>query len=778
MRPITYYQMANLSDEEVKEQFVVRMDEYDQVISEIERDRMTGSIQHYVFVGQRGSGKSTLLRRIQAEVNTSSKLAKRLIAINLSEEQAGIYRLCDLWDRVAQELTLQSVSVEEVSWEVYGNDMTAYAKALYLTIQKALKKHKKKLVLLLDNIDRIFETIKGDQKLFRELLINYKDVRIIGGSTRLSEHHWQYEEPFYEFFSIIRLEALTREELRELLEFWSEFFSEPSLKEFIERHPGRLESIRILSDGMPRTMLNLIELLIHEPDKKGYEYLRQIVDRATPIYQERLGILPPALQKVLLELSFFWDAVKVKELVAAVKMESKTVSAMLKQLVDMQIVEKLKGQGRNHMYRLKERFFNLWLLMTQGGPKQKNQVKWLTAFLETWYDEEGLKVYYKKLIGELAEMDVQKAWPMAKALVHSRYLSLDERDYLISEFSKISGTAHLKMSMPESSNEVFTEALLYAHGKNLEKAIETIESIEQNDFRKNLLLGLLSYQRSDFENALVEFSKAFELGVEIAELGIGVSYLGIGDTTTALAHFKNAVEKGVPLSELLMGRYYNSIHNTSKAGKYFSLFATKFYQAGHLDQIGVDAYIMVIEWWYALDEKSLLPFLDVAAVSGYPSALIDRLYVDYELRQRQLEIQNNDIELPALDYQIGLKDRCILLIMRLWKNEEISVDQTYSILEEAITQRETLMVNWLIKQLLLHYQVDLVRLLYENPKFGNKLMDIARTLFIASDLIESKDPSDEYEGKGYAPELKETTLNLISFIRYSRSKLYRKNESK
>ena len=66
----------------------------------------------------------------------------------------------------------------------------------------------KKIILLLDNIDRIFENIREEASLLREVLLNHKVIRIIGGSTRMSEHFWRYDLPFYQFFRIIRLEAL------------------------------------------------------------------------------------------------------------------------------------------------------------------------------------------------------------------------------------------------------------------------------------------------------------------------------------------------------------------------------------------------------------------------------------------------------------------------------------------------------------------------------------------------------------------------------------------
>ncbi|MDD2529151.1 MAG: AAA family ATPase, partial [Lentimicrobiaceae bacterium] len=197
-RMLYSYQSANLKDDEIIESFVVRKKEFARIISELKRDDMSKAIQHFILVGRRGSGKSTLLRRIEAEVNHDQKLSKKLIVVNLSEEQAGIYRLHDLWDLILRTFHSRNIPTEKVDWVSFSNDQTAYSKKLYASIQQSLNLQKKKLLLLLDNIDRIFENIGEDAHLLRELLTNHKDLRIIGASVRMSEHYWKYDKPFYE----------------------------------------------------------------------------------------------------------------------------------------------------------------------------------------------------------------------------------------------------------------------------------------------------------------------------------------------------------------------------------------------------------------------------------------------------------------------------------------------------------------------------------------------------------------------------------------------------
>lgn len=599
MKNITFFQAANLTDQEVKDQFVARQKELQLLLSEIYNDDMTGSIQHYIIIGQRGSGKSTLLRRIQAEVNTETKLNERLIVVNLSEEQAGIYRLHDLWERVCDELRNKGLEVGEVDWQSYDGNLSEFSRALYSAIQQALKTVDKKLILLLDNIDRILENIKGDDNhLFRELLMNHKDVRIVGGSTRLSEHHWKYDQPFYQFFQIIRLKALSEGEMKELLVFWSRFMDDPRLKNFAEKQTGKLNAVRILSDGMPRTMLHLVELLINKPEEHGYEYLKSIVDKATPIYQERLGTLSPLQQKITMELSFFWDAVKVKELAAASRMESKTVSAVLKQLVDIQIVEKRKGSDKNMLYLLKERFFNLWLIMTQGGPKQKSRVKWLTIFLETWYEPAELKNAYMRFCSDLntGKLQPDQAIVMAKAFVHSSSLTVGDRDALLDNLNSVAERSEeYKELLPKKSREIYDEVVKLTQEQKWDKALSSLGDIEQMDGRKSLLTAILFEKLQRVEEAEDEYLTAIDLGSGMAAYNLARLYHVKNNKEGVEIYLLKAVDLGVVKAHYALATFYYGLRKSSNE----AMEHIRAFEKGQTDKLELDVrmFIILVNVW-------------------------------------------------------------------------------------------------------------------------------------------------------------------------------------
>lgn len=480
---LTQYQSANLSDDQIIDNFVVRTKEFQRVMADIRSTPIGTSPQHYVFVGRRGSGKSTLLRRIQAEVHKDEDLNTRFRVANLSEEQAGIYKLYDLWDYVLRDLKEQGLDVPSVDWQDYQDDLKEYTKTLYSIIQELLEKEAKQLIILIDNIDRLFRSIGPDANLLREQLMNHNHVRIIGGSTIMAEDFWRYDMPFYQFFSIKRLEPLTMKEIGELLEHWATAKNNPEIADFVKRYPGKIQVIRMLTDGTPRTMQLFVDMLIDRQNEQGYEYLRRIIDHATPIYQERLLQLSPQQQKIITELSFFWEATPIEQLVPVCKMKGKDISAQMSQLVKMRIVEKVKGETKNNYYRLEERFFNLWLLMTQGGPKQKREAKYLTVFLEAWYEPEELQQVFEEICSTLKNGQVKPdyAFSMAKALSHSKHIDWAQRDWLLDliteRFPQSNGNQHL----PEKTLLITKQSIKLAIEKGLEAGIKMMNTIEQLD---------------------------------------------------------------------------------------------------------------------------------------------------------------------------------------------------------------------------------------------------------------------------------------------------------
>lgn len=395
---ITTHQVSQLSAREIKKGFIVRKNLLNRTLTKINHTNRTDSIQHTVFVGPRGSGKSSMLNRIKVEYLESD----RFIPIYLPEEQPGLYRLFDVWLAIIDEMMVLGYDIHRPEIDTSQEDFSYLSKTGYKVISEFLQKENKQIILLMDNIDRVFKNIDDDKALLRELLQNHKDLIIIGGSTEMSEDFWDYGDPFYQFFKVVRLEDLSKAEVHDLLIHWSEVNDLPQIKDVLRTNPGKIEAIRQMTGGNPRTMIMFIRLLVDNAHAQGFEYLQDIIDKTTSIYQERLQQLTPQQRKIVVELASIWQPATVEQLVQTCLMSSSIISAQLNKLQKSRIVEALKPKKGKTVYRLKGRMFNLYLIMTQAGALQKKRARYLTDFLEAWYDGEEQNSHNFEKVNDIA----------------------------------------------------------------------------------------------------------------------------------------------------------------------------------------------------------------------------------------------------------------------------------------------------------------------------------------------------------------------------------------
>ncbi|HEY0067789.1 MAG TPA: AAA family ATPase, partial [Flavisolibacter sp.] len=133
-------------------EFVVRTQVYEQIMHDLETSRMEHPEQHYLIVGQRGAGKTTLLNRLKYGVEDSIVLKDWLIPVIFSEEQYNITELANLWENVGQYLDdyhgFEGLA-GEMEKQLGARD---FEEKCYDLLEKYLREHGKKLVLLIDNI--------------------------------------------------------------------------------------------------------------------------------------------------------------------------------------------------------------------------------------------------------------------------------------------------------------------------------------------------------------------------------------------------------------------------------------------------------------------------------------------------------------------------------------------------------------------------------------------------------------------------------------------------
>ena len=390
---VLLYNTQNVDSEVLKAGFSIRKKEYQRIWKDIQ----TGSMQypeiHYLIQGVRGAGKTTLLSRLAYEVAEDENLNKWLIPILLNEEEYGILSLFTFWLRIAEKLAEQDSGLYTELFEQVSN-LDDSAEVAWDLIQNNLDENKQKIIVFVDNLGELFKDFDDiEHAQLREVLSLHPQIRLIGGSSQLLEAHFDGAAPFYQFFKLVNLKPINEIEMHELLRSLAKQTSEEAvntIEEIIIEHPERIEAVRRLTDGVPRTIVLLFQIIMEGAKESSYAYLEETIDKTTPLYKHRMDDLSRQQKAIVHVIAMNWDAMSTKEIAEQTRLPSKTVSAQLVKLQQQWIVDKIETNTKNHLYIIKERFFNIWYLMRYGNQKDKQRVLWLTRFLESWCDEREL----------------------------------------------------------------------------------------------------------------------------------------------------------------------------------------------------------------------------------------------------------------------------------------------------------------------------------------------------------------------------------------------------
>lgn len=386
-------------------EFVVRTNFLEEVMHDLETSSMKTPEQHYLLVGQRGSGKTTLLNRIKYAVEDSGNLNSWLIPVIFSEEQYNMSELANLWESVGQVLE-DYHGFEDIAVKIDKEVASAnFEESAYEILEAELKKKGKKLLLLIDNIGDFLKKLDDKEiRRLREILQSRPYLRIIAGSPFYLESLLDYKQPFFEFFKVLRLDGLSKVETESLLRKLGEVYeAQDKINFIIEKTPERVETLRILTGGVPRTIALMFRIFIENEHNNSINDLEKILDAVTPLYKHRMDDLPTQQQKIVDAVAKHWDPITVKELKGRVRMESKIVSAQLRQMEKDQVIEKRESGSKNHYYLLRERFFNIWYLMRYGRKFDRQRVIWLVRFLESWCSNSDIEQRVLSFIEEIKE---------------------------------------------------------------------------------------------------------------------------------------------------------------------------------------------------------------------------------------------------------------------------------------------------------------------------------------------------------------------------------------
>jgi tetratricopeptide (TPR) repeat protein len=400
---LSLYNIGRMSQEQVIAAFAARRQQFDRIVADLAAEKPKSRAQHHLIVGQRGMGKTMLLARIAAELRTDSELSTRFIPLVFAEEQYAVDRLSKFWlnclDSLAdaRELAGDTKGVGEIDETVARltsaetravKDDQPFADEVYEAFAEAAKGSGQRPVLLVDNLQLVFERLdNGQQHSLRELLMRPGSPILVGASPSPPPQSQDYGAAFYDHFKVYYLRPLDETEMRSLLVHLADVAKRDDVRQRVLKHPARLTVLRQLTGGNPRTTLTLFFLYAEDFAPSVFGDLEGLLDRVTPLYKARFEELTPQQQVVASAIANHWDPVTAAVLAATTGLPSGTISSQIDRLEKTGFIERTELFGETRTgYQLAERFFNIWFLMRSASRRQRREVEFLTRFLESFYE--------------------------------------------------------------------------------------------------------------------------------------------------------------------------------------------------------------------------------------------------------------------------------------------------------------------------------------------------------------------------------------------------------
>ncbi|MDJ0840405.1 MAG: HEAT repeat domain-containing protein, partial [Acidobacteriota bacterium] len=402
-----YFRPQETHPEDLNRILVARDDFLDEYLQGLTQSDEANPFQHYLLIGPRGIGKSTLLEVVRYRIEHDPILNRRWEVILLPEENYRITTLADLWlevlDALAEKHGDRAIAEAYERLRFADNDTTCSE-----SLEMIRSLHEQKgfsLLLLLENLDRLLDKRlpADDIKLWRKTLTEEPWLLTLCSSCTYPAGITNPKKPFLDFFNTYPLEELTLAQQETMLRNLAELRGEGAFEEKLQQFQSRLHALHYFTGGNPRLTVVLYELIVNYNVADTTAELKKLLDRMTPLYQERMNDLPAQEAKLLESLALLPEGESPKELGALARVSEGSVRKLLSRLEEAGYVQRRDTGGRKNAYIIPERFFRIWLRMSRSRAA-RGQIFYLFEFFKNWYaTEQERDAVYTELLDEFRE---------------------------------------------------------------------------------------------------------------------------------------------------------------------------------------------------------------------------------------------------------------------------------------------------------------------------------------------------------------------------------------
>ncbi len=537
LRGVAIYNPALLNRRELKDLFIARKPLLNRLLSDIKKETQDGPLMHHLIVGARGMGKTTLLRMLGFAIEDDAELSRDWLPLPFPEEQYNIGRLSHLWMNCLDALgdvletrgqTSEAMALDSEVAALHGKDEDQLARRALAMLSQKADAMEKRLVLLIDNLDIVFNRLKNDHWAIREALSSAPNLLLVGASSQAIEAAYKYDQAFYDFFQIHELKGLTREEMESVLLHLAEIGKTPHVAALVKNEPSRPRTLHVLTGGNPRTIVLLYNVLAIGDKGDVRTDLERLLDMSTPLYKARFEELSIQAQRIVDALAIAWDPLRAGDLTGRLQMPVNAVSAQLNRLVHQGVVEKVKFHpGKKAGFQIAERFFNIWYLM-RASRRLRRKLIWLVEFLKLLYSHDDLK--NRALKQKAVEVDPENCFSLNNI---AWFLYIREGDLVLAE-EHARKAANLN---PENFNVLHTLAMILLAKDNWPEAEELIKKICQKSSSELI---------EEIWEDIIDFFKQSVAAGYIKEAASLVESMGKQEEWRPLLEALKAIREGTP----------------------------------------------------------------------------------------------------------------------------------------------------------------------------------------------------------------------------------------
>lgn len=528
-------QMFNPDEDDystLKEVVVEREDDMHSILGRLESSSVTGTSRSFVVLGPRGAGKTHFLLLLYYEIKHRDNLKNKYISLKFSEEEYSIDSLAFFFIRILEELKTECRSRKEQKRIAKFSEKISNLRNKDLVnevdsfLNELFQEKKIKIVLFADNLNDILKNISTDNtglKHLRSILQSKDYLLIIGSAPTFFRQIKDHNEPFYNFFEIIRLSPLTADGIENLFKKLATMEKNQNIIDDMESLKPRIKTIVHFSGGMPRLVRMLYYVIANSEITDVGDSLRKLLDELTPYYQARMKNLSPQQQKIIDTMASLEGPSTPTEIARAGRMERPTVNAQIKKLVEGGFIHLIQQKKRKwRRYDITERMFRIWREMRRS--KNRNRIKYLADFLKAYYTPDEFKSHLERIDEKLSlsfQGDVNseakkyvKEYEFLKEILPKKMLpdfeiKLIESYIQIEELKKAEDELNYIKDFKEEIKipKEFDEKLFKLEMTTIEKVLEK----NPEDIFNHLKKGALLFNKSRYEDSIKEFNKVLKL---------------------------------------------------------------------------------------------------------------------------------------------------------------------------------------------------------------------------------------------------------------------------